>query len=155
MSYIYRKTTGGKWENVGFTNGVTYIDKTAQSGTTYTYTVRCVSYLNSSVSLSAYDTKGKTIKHLETPELSSATSTKAGVKLEWDKVTGASGYKVYRKTGNSGWGEAIATVKGNSTVTYLDKTAKKGVTYTYTVRAYNGTTKSGYIASGKTVTDKY
>ena len=155
MCYIYRKTTGGKWENVGFTNGVTYIDKTAQSGTTYTYTVRCVSYLNSSVSLSAYDTKGKTIKHLETPELSSATSTKAGVKLEWDKVTGASGYKVYRKTGNSGWGEAIATVKGNSTVTYLDKTAKKGVTYTYTVRAYNGTTKSGYIASGKTVTDKY
>ena len=140
------------WSRIG--DGITstyYIDKTPNSGITYKYTVKACygSYT------SFYNTSGLDILSLETPELSSATSTKAGVKLEWDKITGASGYKVYRKTGNSGWGEAIATVKGNSTVTYLDKTAKKGVTYTYTVRAYNGNIKSGYIAEGKTVTDKY
>ena len=158
-SYIvYRKTYDAKakkwsgWERIRDGNTTTsYIDKTANSGTTYKYTVKACygSYT------SYYNTSGLDILSLETPELSSATSTKAGVKLEWDKVTGASGYKIYRKTGNSGWGEAIATVKGNSTVTYLDKTAKKGVTYTYTVRAYNGNIKSGYIAEGKTVTDKY
>ncbi len=155
---IYRKTYDAKiqkwsgWVRIG--DGITttsYIDKTANSGTTYKYTVKACygSYT------SYYNTSGLEVIRLETPGLSSATSTKSGVKLEWDKITGASGYKIYRKTANSGWGEAIATVKGNSTVTYLDKTAKKGVTYTYTVRAYNGNTKSGYIASGKTVTDKY
>ena len=167
-SYIvYRKTYDAKakkwsgWENIidgivqnSYTNYYSNRYNTVnsiESGVRYKYTVkaRYGSYT------SYYNTSGLDILSLETPELSSATSTKAGVKLEWNKIAGASGYKIYRKTGNSGWGEAIATVKGNSTVTYLDKTAKKGVTYTYTVRAYNGTTKSGYIASGKTVTDKY
>ncbi len=167
-SYIvYRKTYDAKakkwsgWERIrdgntsnSYTNYYSNRYNTVnsiESGVRYKYTVKACygSYT------SYYNTSGLDILSLETPELSSATSTKAGVKLEWDKITGASGYKIYRKTDNSGWGEAIATVKGNSTVTYLDKTAKKGVTYTYTVRAYNGNTKSGYIASGKTVTDKY
>lgn len=154
---VYRKTTGGNWDFIGYTSSSVFVDKTAKSGVTYTYTARKNLFDNRDDTWhrSAYDTKGKTIKYLETPEISSATSTKAGVKLEWNKITGASGYKIYRKTGNGDWGEAIATVKGNSTVTYVDKTAKKGVTYTYTVRAYNGSTKSGYIAEGKTVKDKY
>ncbi|MBE6801705.1 MAG: hypothetical protein E7530_02340 [Ruminococcaceae bacterium] len=167
-SYIvYRKTYDAKakkwsgWERISdgntsnsYTNYYSNRYNTVnsiESGVRYKYTVKACygSYT------SYYNTSGLDILSLETPELSSATSTKAGVKLQWNKITGASGYKIYRKTANSGWGEAIATVKGNSTVTYLDKTAKKGVTYTYTVRAYNGNTKSGYIASGKTVTDKY
>ncbi len=157
-SYIvYRKTYDAKtkqwssWVRHNVVTKTSCVDRTTESGVRYKYTVKacCGSYT------SYYNTSGLEVLRLETPEISSATSTKAGVKLEWDKITGASGYKVYRKTGNSGWGEAIATVKGNSTVTYVDKTAKKGVTYTYTVRAYNGTTKSGYIAEGKTVKDKY
>ena len=167
-SYIvYRKTYDAKakkwsgWENIidgivqnSYTNYYSNRYNTVnsiESGVRYKYTVkaRYGSYT------SYYNTSGLDILSLETPELSSATSTKAGVKLQWNKITGASGYKIYRKTANSGWGEAIATVKGNSAITYVDKTAKKGVTYTYTVRAYNGNTKSGYIASGKTVTDKY
>lgn len=158
-SYIvYRKTYDAKtkkwsgWSRVE--DGITttsYIDKIVNSGTTYKYTVKACygSYT------SYYNTSGLEVIRLETPELSSATSTKAGVKLQWNKITGASGYKVYRKTGNDAWGEAIATVKGNSAITYVDKNAQKGVTYTYTVRAYNGNTKSGYIAEGKTVTDIY
>ena len=153
---IYKKAKGSNtWEYVGCLSwGAVYTDKKVKSGETYTYTVRSVSdyYENQR---SAYDTKGKTITYLETPVISSATSTKTGVKLEWNKISAAEGYKIYRKTGDSGWGEAIATIKGNSVVTYVDKTAQKGVTYTYTIRAYKGTTKSGYEYLGKTVTDEY
>ena len=37
----------------------------------------------------------------------------------------------------------------------LDKTAKKDITYTYTVRAVNGKYISSYSAKGITVKDKY
>ncbi len=160
--YVYRRDYDAKtqkwsgWTRVS--SGVSsesYVDKTAKSGKYYIYTVKAFARASSDYDVSGYDKTGLKIYYLATPSLKSATSTKAGVKLQWNKISGASGYKIYRKTGNNPWGEAIATVKGNSVVTYVDKTAKKGVTYTYTVRAYNGNTKSGYIPEGKTVKDKY
>ena len=161
--YVYRRDYDAKtkkwsgWTRVSddVWRSEAYVDKTAKSGKYYIYTVKAFARASSDYDVSGYDKTGLKIYYLSTPSLKSATSTKSGVKLQWNKVSGASGYKIYRKTGNNPWGEAIATVKGNSVVTYVDKTAKKGVTYTYTVRAYNGTTKSGYIPEGKTVKDKY
>ncbi|MBE6801796.1 MAG: hypothetical protein E7530_02800 [Ruminococcaceae bacterium] len=160
--YVYRRDYDAKtkkwsgWTRVSDrVSGETYVDKTAKSGKYYLYTVKAIARAGTDYDVSGYDKTGLKIYFLATPSLKSATSTKSGVKLQWNKISGASGYKIYRKTGNNPWGEAIATVKGNSTITYVDKTAKKGVTYTYTVRAYNGTTKSGYIPEGKTVKDKY
>ena len=69
-------------------------------------------------------------------------------------MTGATGYIVYRKTGNGGW-QKLATVTGNAKISYLDKTAKKGTTYTYTVKAYYGTSTSAYNTKGLTIKDKY
>ena len=40
-------------------------------------------------------------------------------------------------------------------VNYLDKTAKKGVTYKYSVKAYSGSTKSANNTNGLSVKDKY
>ncbi len=162
-SYIvYRRTYDAKTKKwSGWTRiadritGTSYVDKTAKSGKYYIYTIKASSLVRGGYCTSGYDKTGLKIYFLSTPALKSATSTKSGVKLEWNKVSGATGYKIYRKTGDNPWGEAIATVKGNSVVTYVDKTAKKGVTYTYTVRAYKGSTKSGYIPEGKTVKDKY
>lgn len=160
--YVYRRDYDAKtkkwsgWTRVSDrVSSETYVDKTAKSGKYYIYTVKAFARASSDYDVSGYDKTGLKLYFLATPSLKSATSTKSGVKLQWNKISGASGYKIYRKTGNNPWGEAIATVKGNSTITYVDKTAKKGVTYTYTVRAYNGTTKSGYIPEGKTVKDKY
>jgi fibronectin type 3 domain-containing protein len=147
--YVYRKTTDG-WTKVATIKGnstVSYTDKTAKSGTTYKYTVRAYSGSTQSY----YNTAGVAIKFLSAPTLKSVTSAKSGVTFKWNKVTGATGYIVYRKTGNGGW-QKIATVKTNS---YLDKTAKKGVTYKYTVKAYYGTSTSYYNTKGLTIKDKY
>ena len=86
--------------------------------------------------------------------MKSVTSTTKGVKLTWGKVTGAEGYYVYRKTGSGDW-KKIGTVNDSTTLYYTDKTAKKGTTYKYTVRAFKGTTNSYYNTKGLTIKDKY
>lgn len=62
----------------------------------------------------------------------SATTTKATI--GWSKVTGASGYEIYRKV-NSGSFSSVGTV-GSSVVAYTDSKRTSGNTYTYKVRAY-------------------
>lgn len=153
--YIYRKEPGGNWVKRGTVTEQTktyFVDTRIESGKTYTYTVRGFLWDYGHYRSSYYS--GETIVCLETPEISSATSTKNGVSLKWNSVKGAQGYRVYRKTGGGSW-SLTKVVEGNSEISYVDKTAKKGVTYTYTVRAYNGKTYSGYNSAGKTVKDKY
>ena len=147
---VYKKTGNGKWTNLGKIKGTTFTDKKAKAGVTYKYTVKA--YYGSYAS--AYNTSGVAVRRLLTPTLKSVTSAKTGVTLKWGKATGATGYIVYRKTGNGSW-QKIATVKGASKVSYLDKTAKKGVTYTYTVKAYYGTSRSAHNTKGLTIKDKY
>ena len=57
-------------------------------------------------------------------------------KLGWKKVSEASGYVIYRKTGKKGSYKKIKTVKNKKTIKYTDKTVKKGKTYYYRIRAY-------------------
>ena len=149
---VYRKTSGGwvKLAKIKGASNVSYYDKDVKAGTTYTYTVKA--YDASLVS--GYNTTGTVIKRLLTPQLLSVTSSKSGVTIKWGKVTGAGGYNVYRKTGNGSW-ERIATITGGTKVSFLDKTAKKGVTYSYTVKAVSGKYSSSHNANGLSIKDKY
>ena len=138
---VYRKTGTGSWSRVADIKSgstVSYTDKTAKSGTTYTYTVRAYSG-----STMGDWSSTKTVKRLADPTVSSASNITAGVQVKWTKVTGATGYIVYRKTGTGSWSR-IATIKGGSTTSYTDKSAKSGTNYSYTVRAYNGSTMSDW-----------
>ncbi len=139
---IYRKTGSGAYKKIGYVKGassVSYTDKTAASGTSYTYAVRAYN----GKTQSAYT--GKAIKYLASPNVSVSTASN-GVSLKWKKITGANGYDIYRKTGSGAY-KKIGYVKGASSVSYTDKSAKNGTSYTYAVRAYNGKTQSSY--SGK------
>ena len=146
---VYRKTgSKGKYSKIGTTSKTYYTDKKASSGKKYYYYVKAVNETGSSSassSLSKY--------YLADTTLSTPKSTKSGITLKWKKVTGADGYMVYRKTGSGSYSK-IATVKGNSKVTYTDKKAKKGKTYTYKIKAYKSKTYSAY-SNTKSVTDKY
>ncbi len=157
--YVYRSEykngdwTGWKKIYEAKSSASSYTDKSIKSsknsGKNYKYTVRAVSGEYSS----AYESGVKT-KWLSVPTLKSATSSKSGITFKWNKVTGASGYYVYRKTGSGSW-KKIATVKGGTKISYVDKSAKKGKTYKYTVRAYNGSYTSAYSSTGKTCKDLY
>lgn len=142
----------GSWKRLGDTTGTSYTDKNVSSGYSYTYTVRALSADGKSY-VSAYDTKGVTVKYIAAPKISKAQSVSNGVKLTWGKVNGAEKYRVFYKNSSGKWVRL-----GDSTAnTYTDKTIKKGATRTYTVRCISGDGKtytSAYRTDGKTVTFK-
>ena len=156
---IYRKASGGSWTVVKDLKSsyTSYTDTAVKKsgGKTYYYTVK--PYHSSTKTWGAFKSSSAIVRLL-TPTLKSAVSSKTGITVTWGKVTGASGYIVYRKT-TGGWSK-IATVTGNSKVKYVDKTAKKGTTYKYTVRAFYGSAKapkstSYFNTSGIACKDRY
>ncbi len=147
---VYRKTEDGSWKQIATVKGATkssYTNKKVKSGTKYFYKV--VAY---SGSYESYFTEVSRL-FIATPELLSTKSGKTGVTVKWETVEGASGYYVYRQQGDGSY-KKLTTVKGESKNSYLDKSAKKGKTYTYKVKAYKSKTTSAY-SNAKKVTDKY
>ena len=88
---------------------------------------------------------------LTTPGLSGTSNSPAGIIFKWKKAANASGYKIYRRTGNSSKWVNIATVGGNNTLVYTDGSVKAGTMYTYTVRAYKGSALSAYNKNGSRI----
>jgi len=73
-----------------------------------------------------------------TPTIASLQSVTGGVKISWKTVSGAAKYRVFRKTGSGSW-----TKVGDTTaLSLVDKTAKNGTKYTYTVRCISSDGKS-------------
>ncbi len=142
---VYRKTTGG-WTKVGSTKSTSFTDTKAKAGTKYTYTIIAV---KSGANNSSYYS-GKAIVRLTVPKLTKLTVAKGKNTLTFGKVTGATSYIIYRKTGNGSW-QRIATTKSTK---YVDTKIKKGTYYTYTVRAVNGSSTSYYNTKGLKVKAK-
>jgi len=65
---VYRKTSDSNWGKVGETTATDYTDKTAKSGTKYSYTVRCIT-ADGSATTSAYNTTGKSVTYIAAPTL--------------------------------------------------------------------------------------
>ncbi len=148
--YVYRKAgSATSWKYVGKTTTGSYTDKTVKSGTTYKYCVRAIGDVKSAYGGSSYET----IRFLSAPKLDSIKSTKSGITIYWEEVKGADGYIIYRKTGSGAY-EEFAVVEGKSTVKYFDKTAEKGITYSYRVYATYDSYKSSYKSS-LSIKDKY
>lgn len=154
---VYRSTySNGEWSDwkrIVTVKGTYYKDENVKSGVLYKYYVK--PYENSYTAAYSGSVKAK---FLSVPSLKTAVSYKSGIKLTWGRVTGAKGYMVYRRTyinGKwTGWTK-IADINNKSTVTYMDKSAKKGVTYKYTVRAKYNSYTSYYKTKGVIVKDKY
>lgn len=90
----------------------------------------------------------------KTQNLKSSSIKKTSAKLSWTKVSGATGYEVYRATSKNGTYTKVATVKTRS---YTNKKLKSGKTYYYKVRAYKkkgNTTVYGALSKAVTVKTK-
>ena len=67
------------------------------------------------------------------PEVESVSNYSKGVRVDWDSVSGADYYKLYRKTKKGSWKYIDSTKK----TAYTDDTAKSGTKYYYSVIAVN------------------
>jgi len=131
--YLYRKVPGGSFSKIYTAKSyatTSYNDKSVKGGQTYYYAVRA--YYGSTLSgPSYYYTLNR---YLSVPKLGSATRYESNypyVLISWGIVTCAQRYYVYRKT-TGGW----TNLGYRTTTSGVDYTAKKGVKYTYTVRAW-------------------
>ena len=133
---IYRKAGTGTYSCIKTVNAavVTYLDKTAKSGTTYTYLVK--PYVGNNVGTYTKSTrlylKSVTVK---------ARTAGTGVTVSWTKSVGATEYRVYRKI-SGGKYALVKKVNGTSNLSWNDRSASKGKTYYYYVRAFKGSSYS-------------
>ena len=148
---VYRRTADSGWKKIASrVTDISYKDQKAVTGTTYYYTVKAYSYAWGEMTVSSYDKDGVAGKaRLGKVKIATANSESySTIRVTWNKVSGANGYKVYRSTSKDGKYAAIGSTAKNSAVTFLDKKAVTGKTYYYKVRAYRN-------VSGKKVYGSY
>ncbi len=143
MYTVFRKSDG-VWAEIGNTSETYFTDRDLVSGENYIYTVSC-SDPDTGTSLSRHDSNGISGLYVAAPEIKSAQNLREGVILSWDKVQGASKYRVFVKQGDN-WKKLGDT----SDSSYLHESAVSQRYYTYTVRALDSDINfiSGYNKNG-------
>ncbi len=135
---VYRKTGSGKWEQVAKNIKTTsYTDTTAKSGTKYFYSVRA----KSAAGFSKY-ADSLSLNYISTPKISKLSNIDYGVKITWNKVSGADTYQVYRKQKGKKWVRLCTTTDKY----FIDSDIRYGKTYYYAVRACSDSAISAYKA---------
>ena len=146
---VYRSENGGGWKllNNKF-KGTTYYDTTAKNGKNYKYTVRAVIPTADGDAISAYYNVNKKVDFVAQPKINPVEVAENGLKITWNKVTGANAYTVYKKTLEKGasW-VALSKVSGDVTE-FTDTTANAESAFIYTVRSEGKTSRGSYSSKG-------
>lgn len=124
-----------KVKTIGSGSTLSYTDAGLTAGKAYYYKVQAIrksggNTINGTLSSAK---AGKPVPTMTTVRVK-AGKKKATVK--WKKVSGASGYIVYRANSKNGKYKAVGTIKKGSTVTFVNKKLKSNRNYFYKVRAY-------------------
>lgn len=154
---VYRSTSKtGKYTFVKMTTNTSYTNSGRTTGTKYYYKVRPYVVVDGERKYGDYSAvvSGKALPAKPTGVKAVSAGYKS-IKISWKKVSGASGYEVYRSTSKNGTYSLVSRTKK----TYLTNTGRAtGKKYYYKVRAYrtvNDVRKYGSfssIVSAKAVT---
>ena len=133
---VWRATSqNGTYTKLTTTTGTSVTNANTTAGKTYYYKVKAI-HSNSSANSAYSEIVSKTCD-LPRPDVTVKTSS-GNVKVSWAKISGATKYEVYRATSSNGTYKLIKSTTGTS---YTDKSAQKGKTYYYKVKAIHS--KSG------------
>lgn len=128
--YVYLKSTKNR----------SYTDENVSSGKTYQYKVRCywtiggTNYYGNYSSVVSVTTPPAKVTEVDTETRSSTYLT-----LNWKKVSGASGYRIYKYNTSSKSYEKVTTISKGSTVSYKITGLTAATEYQFKVRAYKKT----------------
>lgn len=139
-TYSLRKTvTSGSMLN--------YTNTGLTTGKTYYYKVRAYRTVNGKRVYGQFS-EIVSAKPIPATPVVTLTSKSKKVTVKWSKVTGASGYQVYRATSENGTYSLKKTVTSGSTLSYTNTGLTTGKSYYYKVRAYK-------IVNGKKIYSNY
>ena len=141
---LYYKTSSGGWKRFKDTTATSFTDSGVSPNRTETYTIRCIDKNGKTVS--GFNSKGWSKKYTPVaPTISKLENTSRGIKLNWNKITGVYGYRVYQKTSN-GW----KRIKDTTSTSFTDSAVSANQTKTYTIRCIDkkGNTISGFNSKG-------
>ena len=136
---VYRSTSkDGKYtlrKTITSKNTIEFTDTGLDTNTTYYYKVRPYRMISDKKEYGSYSeiVCAKSVLSKTTITVSSK-SKKATIK--WNKVLGASGYKVYSATSSNGTYSLKKTITSINTLSYTNTNLVSGKTYYYKVRAY-------------------
>ncbi|MCD7742282.1 MAG: hypothetical protein LUI06_08765 [Ruminococcus sp.] len=129
-----------KWTDIKTINSgsiVTFRDSDLESGTTYKYRIRAFVTENGSNYYGTYSSVIITTTDPSKVELKSEfSSTASAIRINWNKVNGASGYRIYRYDSSTKKWTTVKTISDGSKTTYRDSSLSSGKTYKYKVKAY-------------------
>ena len=141
---IYQKTSNG-WKRIKDTTATSFTDSAVSANQTKTYTIRCIDKNGKTVS--GFYSKGWSKKYTPVaPTISKLENTSSGIKLNWNKITGVYGYRLYYKPASGGW----KRFKDTTATSFTDSGVVPNKTETYTIRCLdkNGNTISGFNSNG-------
>ncbi len=149
---VYRATSKyGTYKEIASTRSNTYTDKAADTGKTYYYKVRAYSTADILTVYGNYTSIYSAKTKLEAPVVKSSSTVKKKITLSWAKVSGASGYEVYRATSKNGKYSKRLT---STNTTYSNTGLVSNKIYYYKVRAYRTIGKTKVYSSYYNVTIK-
>ncbi len=125
--YVHIKTTGK----------CSFVDEDVTAGTTYQYKVRCywtiggTNYYGTTSAAVSVDVPLAQVTGVGTAKRGSTSLT-----LSWDKVRGASGYRLYRYNPDSKGYEKVVTLSGGTNTSYNVSGLDGATEYRFKVKAY-------------------
>lgn len=145
--YIVYQYSNSKWNRkAAVSAGKTSYNVTGlQPGSNYRFAVRAYMTKDKKQTLSSSYTSLYTATRPASVNFK-VTAGKNRATLKWNKVTGATGYKVYYKTSSKASWKLLKTTKGTN---FTKKGLRSRKTYTFTVKAYKTYKGKTYTAAYK------
>jgi len=134
--YVYRSTSEAEsYNRVETTPSTSYTTSSLSQGTRYYFKVSAWN----SAGESPQSSSASAITSPSTPSgLTATAASSTSIKLTWNSVSGATGYRVYRSTNDYSY----SLVRTTSTRSFTNNGLSEDTTYYYRVSAYNSAGES-------------
>lgn len=125
----------GTYERVTAIKSTSYTHKNLQTGKTYYYKIQAYEKLDGK---NYYSKLSEAVKAVPLPQAPSISLTAGGgqITVKWKKISGVSGYEIYRANSAKGKFKRVAQVKPAKKPQYVNKKLGESKTYYFKARAY-------------------